>query len=98
MKSLLAYLCIISLWVGGVAWAQLLQIEDYSGDFWSRSGLISDWVGLRNTLTKRGINLGSTSCKASWASMPGNRSGVRTASATPTEGTRSLPPLQAQQC
>src|SRR5262245_3747745 len=49
--------CVISLWVCGFAYAQLPQIEDYSGDFWSRPALTGDWGGLRNTLAKKGINL-----------------------------------------
>jgi porin len=57
MKQLWAYLCIIGVWFGGVTWAQLPQIEDYSGDFWSRPALTGDWGGLRNTLAKQGINL-----------------------------------------
>jgi porin len=57
MKQLWAYLCIVGVWAGGVAWAQLPQIENYSGDFWSRPGLTGDWGGLRNTLAKKGINL-----------------------------------------
>jgi hypothetical protein len=57
MRQLWAYLCMISLWVGGVAWAQLPQIDNYSGDVWSRPGLTGDWGGLRNTLAKKGINL-----------------------------------------
>ena len=43
--------------LGGVAWAQLPQIEDYSGDLWSRPALTGDWGGFRNTLAKKGINL-----------------------------------------
>ena len=57
MKQLWIYLCVIGVWVGGVAWAQLPQIEDYSGDLWSRPGLTGDWGGFRNTLAKKGINL-----------------------------------------
>ena len=57
MKQLRAYLWVISLCVGGVAWAQLPQIEDYRGDVWSRPALTGDWGGLRNTLAKNGINL-----------------------------------------
>jgi porin len=51
------YVCVIGLWVGGVVWAQLPQIDNYSGDFWSRPGLTGDWGGWRNTLAKKGINL-----------------------------------------
>jgi porin len=40
-----------------MAWAQLPQLDNYSGDLWSRPGLTGDWGGLRNTLAKRGINL-----------------------------------------
>ena len=50
-------MCHRRLWVGSVAWAQLPQIEDYSGDLWSRPALTGDWGGLRNTLAKKGINL-----------------------------------------
>jgi porin len=57
MKQLWAYLCVISLWGVGVAWAQLPQIDNYSSDLWSRPALTGDWGGLRNTLAKRGINL-----------------------------------------
>ena len=57
MKQLWVYLCVISVWVGSVAWAQLPQIEDYSGDLWSRPALTGDWGGFRNTMAKRGINL-----------------------------------------
>ena len=57
MKPLWAYLCVISLWISGVASAQLPQIEDYRGDLWSRPGLTGDWGGLRNTMAKKGINL-----------------------------------------
>jgi porin len=57
MKRWWAYVCVISLCVGGVAWAQLPQIQDYSGDLWSRPALTGDWGGLRNTLAKKGINL-----------------------------------------
>jgi hypothetical protein len=39
MKRLWAYLCAISLWIAGVASAQLPQIEDYSGDLWSRPAM-----------------------------------------------------------
>ena len=57
MKQLWVYLCLIGVWVGSVAWAQLPQIEDYSGDLWSRPALTGDWGGFRNTMAKRGINL-----------------------------------------
>jgi hypothetical protein len=33
MKQLWVYLCIIGVWIGSVAWAQLPQLEDYRGDF-----------------------------------------------------------------
>ena len=57
MKQLWAYVCVIGVWMGSVAWAQLPQIEDYSGDLWSRPALTGDWGGFRNTMVKRGINL-----------------------------------------
>jgi porin len=57
MKQLWACLCVIGMWCGGTAWAQLPQIEDYSGDLWSRPALTGDWGGLRNTLATKGINL-----------------------------------------
>jgi porin len=57
MNRIWVYVGVISLWVGGIAWAQLPQIEDYSGDVWSRPGLTGDWGGLRNTLAKKGVNL-----------------------------------------
>jgi porin len=57
MKRLWAYLCVIGMWGGGMAWAQLPQLDNYSGDVWSRPGLTGDWGGLRNTLATRGINL-----------------------------------------
>jgi porin len=57
MKRLWVYLCVISLWTGGMAWAQLPQIDNYSGDLWSRPGLTGDWGGLRNTLAAKGVNL-----------------------------------------
>src|SRR5215216_4513421 len=57
MKQLWISLCLIGVWVGGIAWAQLPQIEDYRGDLWSRPALTGDWGGLRNTLAKQGINL-----------------------------------------
>jgi porin len=57
MKQLWRYLWVIGVCVGGVAWAQLPQIEDYRGDVWSRPALTGDWGGLRNTLAKKGINL-----------------------------------------
>jgi porin len=47
----------ISVWVGGMAWAQLPQIEDYREDLWSRPALTGDWGGFRHTMAKRGINL-----------------------------------------
>jgi len=50
-------MCVIGVWMGSVAWAQLPQIEDYSGDLWSRPALTGDWGGFRNTMVKRGINL-----------------------------------------
>ena len=50
-------MCVIGVWMGSVAWAQLPQIEDYSGDLWSRPALTGDWGGFRNTMAKRGINL-----------------------------------------
>ena len=57
MKPLWVCLCVIGVWGGSVAWAQLPQIEDYSGDLWSRPALTGDWGGLRNTMAKKGINL-----------------------------------------
>jgi porin len=57
MKRLWAYLWIIGVWMGGVASAQLPQIQDYSGDIWSRPALTGDWGGFRNTLARKGINL-----------------------------------------
>jgi hypothetical protein len=42
MTRVWAYGWVISLWVGGVAWAQLPQIDNYSGDVWSRPGLTGD--------------------------------------------------------
>ena len=57
MKQLWTYVCVIGMWSGGVAWAQLPQIDNYSGDLWSRPGLTGDWWDLRNTLAKKGINL-----------------------------------------
>jgi porin len=57
MKQLWVYVGVISAWVGGAAWAQLPQIEHYSGDFWSRPALTGDWGGLRNTLASKGVNL-----------------------------------------
>jgi porin len=57
MKQLWVYLCAIGVWGGGVVWAQLPQIEDYSGDLWSRPALTGDWGGVRNTLAEKGINL-----------------------------------------
>jgi porin len=57
MKWLWVYLCVISACVGGVASAQLPQIDNYSGDLWSRPAVTGDWGGLRNTLAKKGINL-----------------------------------------
>jgi hypothetical protein len=57
MKQLWAYVCVIGVWMGSVAWAQLPQIEDYSGDLWSRPALTGDWGGFRNTMAKKGINL-----------------------------------------
>jgi porin len=57
MKQLWIYLCMIGVWVGGVAWAQLPRIENYRGDLWSRPALTGDWGGWRNTLAEKGINL-----------------------------------------
>jgi porin len=57
MKQLSAYVCVMGLWVVGVAWGQLPQIEHYSGDLWSRPALTGDWGGLRNTLATKGVNL-----------------------------------------
>ena len=58
MKYRWGYGCVISLWVCGLAFAQLPQIEDYSGDLWLRPALTGDWGGLRNTLAEKGVNLG----------------------------------------
>jgi porin len=57
MKYRWVYGCMIGLWVCSLTYAQLPQIENYSGDFWSRPALTGDWGGLRNTLAKKGINL-----------------------------------------
>jgi porin len=57
MKYRWIYGCMIGLWVCSLTYAQLPQIENYSGDFWSRPALTGDWGGLRNTLAKKGINL-----------------------------------------
>jgi hypothetical protein len=57
MRHLWVYGCAISLWVSSLAFAQLPQIENYSGGFWSRPALTGDWGGLRNTLATKGINL-----------------------------------------
>jgi porin len=57
MKQLWVYLCIIGVWIGSAAWAQLPQIDDYRGDLWSRPALTGDWGGWRNTMAKKGINL-----------------------------------------
>src|SRR5262245_47186449 len=57
IKPLWISLWINGVWVGGVAWAQLPQIDNYSGDLWSRPALTGDWGGWRNTLAKKGINL-----------------------------------------
>jgi len=57
MRQLCAYVCVMGLWVMGVAWGQLPQIEHYSGDLWSRPALTGDWGGLRNTLATKGVNL-----------------------------------------
>jgi porin len=56
MKRLWAYLCVIGVWGGGMAWGQLPQLDNYSGDVWSRPGLTGDWGGLRNTLAAKGVN------------------------------------------
>jgi hypothetical protein len=45
MKQLWACLWVIGMWFGGMAWAQLPQLENYSGDFWSRPALTGDWGG-----------------------------------------------------
>jgi hypothetical protein len=42
MKQLWACMCVIGMWVGEVAWAQLPQIDNYSGDLWSRPALTGD--------------------------------------------------------
>ena len=57
MKQLWVCLCVIGCMGGSMAWAQLPQIEDYSGDLWSRPALTGDWGGFRNTMAKKGINL-----------------------------------------
>jgi hypothetical protein len=56
MKRLWVYLCVICMW-GGMVWAQLPQLDNYSGDVWSRPTLTGDWGGLRNTLAAKGVNL-----------------------------------------
>ena len=90
MKQLWAYLCVIGVWIGGVASAQLPQIEDYSGDVWSRPALTGDWGGLRNTLAKNGINLDVDLVQGrARVSIPGDRSGITTAYAIPMAGTPS---------
>ena len=57
MKQLWVYVGVISVWVGGMAWAQLPQIDNYSGDLWSRPALTGDWGGWRNALATKGVNL-----------------------------------------
>ena len=57
MKQLWACVCVIGVWCGGLAWAQLPQIDNYSGDLWSRPALTGDWGGLRNPLAAKGVNL-----------------------------------------
>jgi porin len=57
MKYRWVYGGVISVWVCSLANAQLPQIENYSGDLWSRPALTGDWGGLRNTIAKKGINL-----------------------------------------
>jgi porin len=57
MKQLWVCVCVMGMWFGGVAWAQLPQIENYRGDLWSRPALTGDWGGLRNTLATKGVNL-----------------------------------------
>jgi porin len=57
MRQLWGSLWVISVCVSAVASAQLPQIDNYSGDVWSRPALTGDWGGLRNTLAKQGINL-----------------------------------------
>ena len=43
MKQLWACVRVIGMWCGGAAWAQLPQIEHYSGDLWSRPALTGVW-------------------------------------------------------
>jgi len=57
MKHRWVYGWVIGLWFCSLAYAQLPQIENYSGDFWSRPTLTGDWGGLRNTLATKGVNL-----------------------------------------
>jgi porin len=57
MKRRWVFVWVVNLWISGVASAQLPQIDNYSGDVWSRPALTGDWGGLRNTLATRGINL-----------------------------------------
>jgi len=42
MKHWWSYGCVVSLWFCSLAYAQLPQIENYSGDFWSRPALTGD--------------------------------------------------------
>ena len=56
MKQLWVYLCVIGVW-GQCGVGPAPQIEDYSGDLWSRPALTGDWGGFRNTMAKKGINL-----------------------------------------
>ena len=91
MKQLWVYLCVIGVWVGSVAWAQLPQIEDYSGDLWSRSALTGDWGGFRNTMAKKGINLDVDLVQGVQGLNSGGSFRITTASATPMAGMPSTP-------
>jgi hypothetical protein len=48
---------VCSLWLCRLTHAQLPQIDNYSGDFWSRPALTDDWGGLGNHLARKGISL-----------------------------------------
>jgi hypothetical protein len=45
MKYRWVYGCVIGLWLCHLAYAQAPQIENYSGDLWSRPALTGDWGG-----------------------------------------------------
>ena len=48
MKHRWMYGCVIGLWLCHLAYAQAPQIDNYSGDFWSRPALTGDWGGPRS--------------------------------------------------